>query len=225
VCRDESKEELQSYYKLTGEDMEEITKEWPTEFLVLVEDVELSEPNIIGSPLVTRFEHDGQTSVKKKKKKEEVHKIESDEEDNASEESRHDSPIGGGGDEVNTKEEGEEGENKDKGEVTLPKDFPTEADTSKKRKVSPQKPSGRKKTCTNNPHSMNVLTVDDVDIIIIAMEDASEDMLQRHGEKQETFYERIEKKLKEIQQAIHSSCAVPTAPSSSEIAKLGDDPT
>ena len=27
---DESKEELQSYYKLTEEDMEEITKEWPT---------------------------------------------------------------------------------------------------------------------------------------------------------------------------------------------------
>jgi hypothetical protein len=30
ACRDESKEELQSYYKLTDEDMEEITKEWPT---------------------------------------------------------------------------------------------------------------------------------------------------------------------------------------------------
>jgi hypothetical protein len=27
ACRDESKEELQSYYKLTDEDMEEITKE------------------------------------------------------------------------------------------------------------------------------------------------------------------------------------------------------
>jgi transcription initiation factor IIE alpha subunit len=26
--RDESKEEMQSYYKLTDEDMEEITKEW-----------------------------------------------------------------------------------------------------------------------------------------------------------------------------------------------------
>jgi hypothetical protein len=35
--RDESKEELQSYYKLTDEDMEEITKEWPAEFLVPVE--------------------------------------------------------------------------------------------------------------------------------------------------------------------------------------------
>jgi hypothetical protein len=35
--RDESKEELQSYYKLTKEDMEEITKEWPANFLVPVE--------------------------------------------------------------------------------------------------------------------------------------------------------------------------------------------
>jgi hypothetical protein len=52
--RDESKEELQSYYKLTDEDMEEITKEWPAEFLVPVEDAELSDPDIIGSPLVTR---------------------------------------------------------------------------------------------------------------------------------------------------------------------------
>jgi hypothetical protein len=33
---DEHKEELQSYYKLIEEDMEEITKEWPAEFLVLV---------------------------------------------------------------------------------------------------------------------------------------------------------------------------------------------
>jgi hypothetical protein len=29
ACRDESKEDLKSYYKLTDEDMEEITKEWP----------------------------------------------------------------------------------------------------------------------------------------------------------------------------------------------------
>jgi len=33
---DESKEKLQSYYKLTDEDMEDITKEWPVEFLVPV---------------------------------------------------------------------------------------------------------------------------------------------------------------------------------------------
>jgi hypothetical protein len=42
--------------------------------------------------------------------------------------------------------------------------------------------------------------------------------------KQETLYERIEKELKDIKQAIHSSRAVPIAPSSAEIAELGDEP-
>jgi hypothetical protein len=98
--RDESKEELQSYYKLIDEDMEDITKEWPIEFLVLVDDAEISDPDIIGSPLVTRVEYGGQISTKKKNKKEEVQNIETDEEDNTSEESRHDLPTGGGGDKV-----------------------------------------------------------------------------------------------------------------------------
>jgi hypothetical protein len=34
---DEHKEELQSYYKIIEEDMEELNKEWTTEFLVPVE--------------------------------------------------------------------------------------------------------------------------------------------------------------------------------------------
>jgi hypothetical protein len=89
---------------LIDEDMEEITKEWPTEFLIPVEYLELSKPKIIGIPLVTRVKHDGQTSMKKNKKREEVQNIESNEEDSNSEEGRLDSPIGGGGDEVNPKE-------------------------------------------------------------------------------------------------------------------------
>jgi hypothetical protein len=88
-----------------------ITKEWPVEFLVLVEDAELFDPKIIGNPLVTRFEHDGKANTKKKKKKEEVQNIETDEEDNTLEESRSDSPTGGGRDEVN-QEGGEEGDKK-----------------------------------------------------------------------------------------------------------------
>jgi hypothetical protein len=70
--RDESKEEMQSYYKLIDEDMEEITKEWPAEFLVPVEDAELSDPDIIRSPLVTWTKYDGQRNANKNKKKEEV---------------------------------------------------------------------------------------------------------------------------------------------------------
>jgi hypothetical protein len=64
--------------------MEQIMKEWPTKFLVPVDDEKLSVPDIIGSPLVTRFEHEGQTIAKKKKKKkkkEEVQNIKTDEED------------------------------------------------------------------------------------------------------------------------------------------------
>jgi hypothetical protein len=204
--------------------MEEITKEWPAEFLVPVEDAELSDPDIIGSPLVTRTEYDGQSSAKKKKKKEEVQDIDSEEKDNASEETAPDSPAGGGGDEVNQEEEGEE-DKQEKGEVTPPKDPLTEAETSKKRKVSPQKPSAWKKTRANKPQSQNVLTVDDIELIITAVEDASEDILQRHEAKQETMYDRIEKELKDIQQAIQSSRAVSTAPSSTESVELGDEPT
>jgi hypothetical protein len=64
-----TKEELQSYYKLTDEDMDQITKEWPDEFLVSVVDAELSETETIGSPIVTRVEHVGQSSGMKKQQK------------------------------------------------------------------------------------------------------------------------------------------------------------
>jgi outer membrane PBP1 activator LpoA protein len=55
------------------------------------------------------------------------------------------------------------------------------------------------------------------------MEYASEDILQRYVAKQEDLYGRIVKELKEVQQDIHLVCAVPTAPSSPQITKLGDE--
>jgi hypothetical protein len=89
-------------------------------FIVPMEYEKLSDPDIIGTPLVTRVEHDGK---KKKKRKEDVQNIESDEDDNTSEESGLESPTGGGGgDKVNQEVGGEEGEKKDKGEVTPLKD-------------------------------------------------------------------------------------------------------
>jgi hypothetical protein len=57
--------------------------------------------------------------------------------------------------------------------VTSPKDPITTTDAWQKRKVSPEKPSARKKACANKPQSKNVLTVDDIDLIITAVEDAS----------------------------------------------------
>jgi hypothetical protein len=95
--------------------------------------------------LVTQTEYDGPSSTKKKKKKEEVQDIDSEEKNNASEETASESPAGGGGDEVNQEEEGEE-DKQEEGEVTPPKDPLTEAETSKKRKGSPQKPSVWKKS-------------------------------------------------------------------------------
>jgi hypothetical protein len=47
-----------------------------------------------------------------------------------------------------------------------------------------------------------MLMEDDISLVRRAMEDASEDLLQRYGVKQEELYERVEKELKEIQQAI-----------------------
>ena len=55
-----------------------------------------------------------------------------------------DSPARGGGDEVNQEEGGEERDKHEKGKVTPPKDPLTEAETSKKRKVSSEKPSAWK---------------------------------------------------------------------------------
>jgi hypothetical protein len=40
---DENKEQLQSYYKMTEEDLEEITKEWSTYLLIIAYLVEVSD--------------------------------------------------------------------------------------------------------------------------------------------------------------------------------------
>jgi hypothetical protein len=39
------------------------------------------------------------------------------------------------------------------------------------------------------------------------------------------MYDRIEAELREVQQALHSNCAVSTAPLPSEEPELGDEPT
>jgi uncharacterized protein YsxB (DUF464 family) len=216
--RDEHKEELQSYYKLTEEDMEEITKEYPEEFLVPVEQTELSDPDLIGSPVVTHKEYDAPNN-NKKKKKEEVQEIHS-----ASEETASDSPEGGGGDEVDKEEDQGEEDKQQKGEVTPPKDPLEETDTSKKRKGSPKKPSSRKKSKANKPPFQTMLTVDDIDLIIFTVSDTSKDILQRSEAKQETMFDRIEAELKGVHQALYLSRRVSTVPPPSEGAELGDEP-
>jgi hypothetical protein len=70
-----------------------------------------------------------------------------------------------------------------------------------------------------------VLTFNDFDFIIIAISNASKDILQRNEAKKETMYERIEVEMRGVQQALYSSCTISTVPFPSEETELGDEPT
>jgi hypothetical protein len=107
VCRGEHKEDIQSYYKLTEEYMEEITKEWTEKILIPVKKTNLSDPDLIRSPVVTHKEYDAPSSSKNKNK-EKVQEL-----NDTSEETTPDSPEGGGGDEVDKEEDQGEEENKE----------------------------------------------------------------------------------------------------------------
>jgi hypothetical protein len=125
--------------------MEEIDEEWPIEFLIPVDQAEIFDPDLIGSPMVTREEYDAPNSSRRKKK-EEVQ-----ESNNASEETASDSPGGGGDDEVYKEEDKREEDKHKKGEVTPPMDPIDEAETSKKRNVSPTKPTSWNKSKASKP--------------------------------------------------------------------------
>jgi hypothetical protein len=70
---------------------------------------------------------------------------------NTSEETALDSPGAGGDDEVYKEEEKGEEDKKKQGEVTPPRDPIDEVETSKKRKVSPMKPTSWKKSKASKP--------------------------------------------------------------------------
>jgi hypothetical protein len=111
------------------------------------------------------------------------------------------------------KEEGMEKKRKEEAKLHRQKN-PLLEQSPHKRKVSPKKPSSRKKTHTNKPQLEAMLTKDDISLVCRAIEDASEDILQRYGETQEELYGRIERELKEVNQVVFLARAVPTAPSS-----------
>jgi hypothetical protein len=119
---DEHKQQLQSYYKLTEEDLEEITKDWSADLLIPANPTELSD---VDSP-ETVLDTPGPSKMKKP---EEFHKV-----DSTSIRTASITPDeAGDGEEV----EGAEIEQKE-GEVPPPRN---EEDSSKKRKVSPLKVS------------------------------------------------------------------------------------
>jgi hypothetical protein len=123
---------------------------------------------------------------------------------------------GGDGEEI----DGTEAEQR-KGEVTPPRD---EEDPSKKRKVSPPKPSSRKRSKAPITKMQTVLTSDDFNFIIAALNDASLEIAEKQEAKQEEMYNRIEVELQGVQQALQSSRAVSTVPLPLGTPEPGDEP-
>jgi hypothetical protein len=201
---DEHKQQLQSYYKLTEEDLEEITKDWSVDLLIPVDPVEMSD---IDSPEAV---HDT-PGPSKTKKNEEAQDVSSTSVKTASISPEQ----GGDGGEI----DGAEVEQK-KGEVTPPRD---EEDPSKKRKVSPPKPSSRKKSKASMTKMQTTLTSDDFDFIVAALNDASLEIAEKQEAKQEEIYNRIKVELQGVQQALQSSRAVSTVPLPLETPELGDE--
>jgi hypothetical protein len=161
---DEHKQQLQSYYQLTEHDLEEITKEWLVDLLVPTNPIEMFYVDNLETVLDTRI-------PSKIKKTEGVQYL-----DNTSVKTASISTDQGGyGTEVEYK----------KGEVTPTRDkeYP-----SKKRKVSPLKPSSRKKMNATRTKFETTLTSDDFDFIVASLNDASLEIEEKQEDKQEEVF-------------------------------------
>jgi hypothetical protein len=193
TCTYGHKQQLQSYYKLTEDDLEEITKEWSTDLLILAAPAKMSDLN---NPKTTSY-----TAVPSKIKKTK----EGQDINNTSAKTTSISPEqGGDGEEL----DGAEVEHK-KGEVTSPRD---EEDLSKKRKVSPPKPSSRKKVKATRTKFETTLTSDDFDFIIAALNDDSLEIAEKQEAKQEEVFIWIKDELQGVQQELQYIHTVSTAP-------------
>jgi hypothetical protein len=69
TCADEHKEQLQYYYKMTEDDLEEITKEWSIDLLISVDPIEMS--NIDSPEDAKNTPRPGKTKKTKQAKKDE----------------------------------------------------------------------------------------------------------------------------------------------------------
>jgi hypothetical protein len=83
-----------------------------------------------------------------------------------------------------------------KGEVTPPID---EEDPSKKRKVSLSKPSSRKKVKATMTKMQTILTSDDFDFIIAALNDSSSEIEDKQEAKKEEVFHWIKDELQGVQ--------------------------
>jgi hypothetical protein len=68
----------------------------------------------------------------------------------------------------------------------------------KKRKVSPKKPSSQKKSKATMTKMKIVLTADNFDFIIAALNDALMEIMEKQEAKKEAMYDRIKFKLQGV---------------------------
>jgi hypothetical protein len=127
----------------------------------------MSDPKLIGIPETTHEAKDT-PGPNRMKKTEEVQKLSS-----ALKEIASVSPGRGGNDKADQEETNKKEDQQKQGEVTLPMDLVDEDDPLNKRKVSPMKPTSRKKYRATLTKMQTILTIYDFDFIIAAIADAS----------------------------------------------------
>jgi hypothetical protein len=186
--------------------LEEITKEWSVDLLFAVDPADMfNEESPKSMP-----DTPGPRNTKKNDEVEDVPSM--------STKTTSISPMqGGDGDKLG----GIEVE-KNRGEVTPPRE---EEDPSMKRKITPPKPSSRKKYKVNWTTLKTTLTLDDFDFLIDALNDVSLELAENQEAKQEEIFNRIKGELQEVQQALQSSRAVSTMPLIRGTSGTGDEPT
>jgi hypothetical protein len=94
----------------------------------------------------------------------------------------------------------------------------------KKRKGSPPEPSSKKKSKSSMTKLMTTLTPDDFRFLLMTMNEAIEEIIEKKVAKQEAMYIRIEIELQGVKQALQSSCAASTMPLLEGTTEAGDEP-
>jgi hypothetical protein len=154
---------------MMDEDLEDINKEWLVDLLIPTDPTDLSD---IDKPEAA---HDT-PGLSKTKKNEEAQYVRS-----TSVKTSSISPKkGGDGEEIDSAEVEQK-----KGEVTPPRD---EEYPLKKRKVSPLKPSSRKKSKATRTKFETTLTSDEFDFIVTTLNDASMEIAEKQEAKKEEVF-------------------------------------
>jgi hypothetical protein len=158
ACTDENKEHIQSYYKLTEEDLEEINKEWSTNLLIPVDPTKVSN---IDNPKAAQNTPgpNKTTKTKQTKKDEEIQYVDSRSVRTAS----------------ITPEQGGNGEDLEEFKQR-PGD---KVEIIKKRKGLPPEPSSWKKSKAPMTKMKTTLTPNDFSFLIAAMNEAIEEITEK----------------------------------------------